>query len=128
MGRVVRAYLAGILLCGGFVLLAACQAHTYNVRYEILGTASTIRATYTNATGAIEQRDVQGSWNLDLQADAGKFLTLRAANPTAEGTVRCRLLIDGQVFKEGESSGGFKFVDCSGMLPLPTPLPTAPRP
>lgn len=127
MGRVIKVWLTGVC-CVGLVLLAACQAHTYNVRYEVSGTASTIRATYTNATGATEQRDVQGSWSLDLQVDAGKFLILRAVNPTAEGTVRCRLLIDGQVFKEGESTGGFKFVDCSGMLPLPTPLPTAPRP
>lgn len=127
MSGKLRFYLLALVFGTGVLMLTACQAYTYNVHYEISGTASTIRATYTNASGATEQRDVQGTWSLDLQARAGSFLILRAVNPTLEGTVRCRLLIDGQVFKEGESSGGLKFVDCSGIIPVPTPLPTQPK-
>ena len=121
MHRVSR--LGSILFLLTMLLLAGCQVKTVNVRYEIGGSAATIAATYRNATGAIEQRDVQGSWSYDLQAPQGTILTLRAANKTAQGTVSCRILIDGQVFKEGESSGPFKIVDCSGIIPLPTPEP-----
>jgi uncharacterized lipoprotein YajG len=110
------------LLCA-LLLLAACEVKTVNVRYEVSGTAATIGVTYRNATGAVEQRDVQGSWSYDFQAKQGALVTLRAANKTTVGTVRCRVLIDGVVFKEAESEGAWKFVDCSGLIPLPTPDP-----
>jgi hypothetical protein len=104
-------------------LLAACQVKTVNVRYEVGGTAATIAVTYRNATGATEQRDVQGTWSYEFQAKQGEVIVLRAANKTTEGTVTCRVLVDGQVFKEGQSEGAWKFVDCSGIIPLPTPVP-----
>ena len=114
--------LAGCLLAG-LLFLAACEAKTVDVRYEVGGTAATIAITYRNATGAVEQRDVQGSWNYDMQARQGEVVTLRAANKTTAGTVSCRVLIDGVVFKEAESEGAWKFADCSGLIPLPTPVP-----
>lgn len=126
MSRVSR--LSLVLLLPAMLLLAGCQVKTVSVRYEVSGTAATIAVTYRNATGAIEQRDIRGTWSYDLQAQQGTILTLRAVNKTAEGTVKCRMLIDGQVFKEGESSGPFKIVDCTGMIPLPTPQPKTPRP
>ncbi len=117
-----------VLLLLAWLLLAGCEAKTVNVRYEVSGTAAIIAVTYRNATGALEQRDIQGPWSYELQAQQGTILTLRAVNKTAEGTVKCRVLIDGQVFKEGESSGPFKIVDCTGMIPLPTPQPNKQRP
>lgn len=105
------------------LLLAACEVRTVNVRYEVSGTAATINVTYRNATGAVEQRDVQGSWSYELQTKQGQLVTLRVTNRTASGTVACRVLVDGVVLKEGESEGAWKFVDCSGLIPLPTPEP-----
>lgn len=112
-----------LLLLGMLLLLAACEVKTVDVRYEVGGTAAEMNVTYRNASGAVEQRDVQGSWSYDFQAKQGSLVTLRAANKTTSGTVTCRVLIDGVVFQEGESEGAWKFVDCSGLIPLPTPEP-----
>jgi len=114
--------LVGIAL-GGLLLLLACEAQTHTIRYEVGGTAPQIAITYRNASGATEQRDVQTAWSYEFQAQSGTLLTLRAVNKTSTGTVRCRVLIDGQVFKEGESEGAYKIVDCSGVIPFPTPTP-----
>jgi hypothetical protein len=105
------------------LLLGACEVKDVNVRYEVGGTAAEINVTYRNETGAVEQRDVQGSWSYEFQSKQGQLVTLRAANRTSSGTVTCRVLIDGVVLKEGESEGAWKFVDCSGLIPLPTPEP-----
>jgi len=112
-----------LVLLGALLLLGACEVKAVNVRYEVGGTAAEINVTYRNATGAVEQRDVQGSWNYDFESKQGQLVTLRAANRTSSGTVTCRVLIDGVVFKEAESEGAWKFVDCSGLIPLPTPEP-----
>ncbi len=123
MKRSVCAWSALLLCLGSLCLLTACEVQTHAIRFEVDGTAAQIGVTYRNATGALEQRDIQGPWSMELQAKTGTLLTLRAVNKTNTGTVYCRILIDGQVFKEGESSGAFKVVDCSGLVPLPTPTP-----
>jgi hypothetical protein len=121
MARISRAWL-GLLLCLiATALLTACEVQKHAVHYEVSGTAAEIGVTYRNASGATEQRDVREPWSLDLQAQTGTLLILRAQNKTASGTVSCRIVVDGQVLKEGESSGAFKFVDCSGVIPFPTP-------
>jgi hypothetical protein len=123
MLKVVRVGLLLLLLAQVAGLVASCAMRTVSVRLEVSGTAARTGITYRNATGATEQRDVTAPWSYEFQAKTGDLLTLRAVNRTAEGTVKCRILIDGQLFKEGESTGPFKFVDCSGLIPLPTPTP-----
>ena len=112
-----------LLLAIALPLLTSCEAKTVNVRLETGGTAATYTVTYRNATGAVEQRDIQGDWSYEFQSRQGELVTLRAVNKTTAGTVSCRVLIDGVVFKEGESEGAFKLVDCTGLIPLPTPEP-----
>jgi hypothetical protein len=115
------------LLAAGLALLAltACQKTTHTVRYEVEGTAARVRVTYRNATGALEERtDVTLPWQYEFSAETLDPLTVRVFNPTEAGTVSCRILIDGEVFQEAESSGRLTTASCSGLLPLdPTPTP-----
>ncbi len=123
MVKIARAWSTLLLCLAALGGLAGCEVRSHTVRYEVGGTAVEIGVTYRNASGALEQRDIQSAWSMEFQAQTGAFLALNARNKTTSGSVSCRILIDGVVFKEGESSGAFKFVDCSGVIPFPTAVP-----
>jgi hypothetical protein len=107
------------------LMLAACQKTEHRVRYEVSGTAATVRLTYRNATGGDEQQtDVQLPWNMEFTAETLEWLHVRVTNTTTSGTVSCQILIDGEVFKQAESSGALTFASCSGLLPVEA-TPTA---
>lgn len=107
--------------------LVACERQSHSVHYEISGTSSDIGVTYRNATGATEQRNVAAPWYYDFQSESGEWVGLSASNHTLENTtVSCRVTIDGVLFKEATSEGALKFVDCSGLIPFPTPTVKTP--
>jgi hypothetical protein len=106
--------------------LAACEKTTHTVRYEVSGTSRDARVTYVNASGATEeQASVPLPWNLEFTAETLDWLHVRVFNATLSGTVSCKVLIDGKVFKEATSSGAWTTASCGGLLPVdPTPTPT----
>lgn len=107
--------------------LVACERQSHSVHYEISGSSGDIGVTYRNATGATEQRNVTAPWSYDFQSQSGEWLGLSAGNHTLENTtVSCRVTIDGVLFKEATSEGALKFVDCSGLIPFPTPTVKTP--
>ncbi len=107
--------------------LTACEKTSHTVRYEVNGTARDVRVTYRNASGAIEeQASVPLPWSLEFTAETFDWLHVHVFNATLSGTVSCKVLIDGQVFREAESTGGLTTASCGGLLlvdPTPTPTP-----
>jgi len=110
-----------------FLLLSACERRVHTVRYEVSGTAERIAISYQNDTGATEQRDVRGVWQLTLQVETGEYVGVSAFNPTLEGTVSCRVLVDGIVMQRATSEGGFKTASCGGLAGLTNATPTPRR-
>jgi hypothetical protein len=108
--------------------LTACQRTEHSVRYEVDGTATNVRITYRNASGGDEQHtDIPLPWSTEFTAETLEWLHVRVSNITASGTVSCKILIDGEVFKEAESSGALTYASCGGLLPVEaTPTPTTP--
>lgn len=114
-----------VLLCLGLVLsLAACERQNHTVRYEVGGTSTDVGLHYRNESGATEQRDVNPPWQFEFQALTGEYVTVSAFNKTLEGSVSCRIYVDGVLLEEGESVGGLKLVGCDGLIGLAaTPTP-----
>jgi hypothetical protein len=111
--------------CLALLALTACQKTSHTVRYEVDGTVAPVRVTYRNATGAMEEKaGITPPWSLEFSAETLDPLHVRVFNPNESGTVRCRILIDGEVFQEGESTGRLTTASCAGLVPLdPTPTP-----
>lgn len=103
--------------------LAACERQNHTVRYEIGGTADNIAITYRNATNATETANVNPPWTLEFQVQTFTQVSLVAQNLTQDGSVSCRIIVDGRVVSEGESPGAFKRVRCNSLVTLPTPTP-----
>lgn len=90
---------------------------SYQITYEIEGTAFTkAKLTYQNATGSSQQEEIEIPWSTTFSAPAGQFVYL-SGQLANKGTIRCRILVDGQPFKEAESKGEYVIASCSGSVP-----------
>jgi predicted small secreted protein len=121
MMRVLR--LCAALFCAA-LLLSACETRMHRVRYEVDGTAETIAVSYINETGATEQRDVHGPWSAEYELDTWSFVGVSAFNATFEGTVACRLYVDGMLIQRADSEGGFKLASCNTLAGVENTTPT----
>jgi hypothetical protein len=107
-----------LVLWVALVLLSGCargqnQAATlHSVRYEVQGTATSAALTYRNSTGGTEQINVTLPWSTEFQLKTGEAVFLSARNTDKDGSVRCTISLDNQVFRTAESTGANK--TCSG--------------
>lgn len=118
-----------LLLAG--LLLAGCPAPapgrvSYEVRYEITSKPafSTVKPTassisYMTAGGDIAQETgVRLPWQRVLTARRGVQLSLVAQNKY-DGTLTCRIYVDGVLLKEVTSRGAYAVVTCYGQVEPP---------
>lgn len=96
---------------------SASAAKTYTVTYRVGGSTPYVDVTYQNSGGDAEQKSrVQVPWSKVITARTGQFVYISAQNQISSGTVTCQILVDGQVVKESESSGGYTIATCSGSI------------
>ena len=93
------------------------------VTYEVDGTASTAGVTASTPTGT-EQHDINipltntsGVAGVSHVAQRGEFLYLSAQNQGSEGTITCRITLDGEVVSENSSSGEYGIASCEFSVP-----------
>lgn len=122
-----------LVLLGALVVVVACEAEseaaadptdtpqvmTRAVTYIVTTSFSNheVSLTYQNATGNSEQLQtvVQGrEWKETFRADPGEFLYVSVQNRVESGTVACKIVVDGVVVEDAESSGAFVIATCSG--------------
>jgi len=73
--------------------------------------------TYTNAQGGIEQiAHYPGPWDLVFEARPGTIVSVSAQNRLDHGKIICRIYLNGQLWKESESVGGYTIATCSGVV------------
>jgi hypothetical protein len=108
----------------GCVLLVACEQRTHTVRYEVGGSGARISVSYINGTGATEQRDLQGSWRQQYQAQTWAYMGVSVFNANSSGTIFCRMYVDNVLIQEAESVGGYKWASCNGLAGITGATPT----
>lgn len=93
------------------------QAHRgVTVTYQVEGTASAVKITYTGPVGDPEEiRDVSLPWTAEVTVEKWVLVaSLWATSSTPGGTVTCRVLADGQKVAEQTSDGAFISANCVG--------------
>jgi hypothetical protein len=101
-----------VLLIVGSLAFIACEdwfdvENTY--KYEVTGTATSVRVTITDKNGGTAQHtvDIPWSYSFDKLENENIFLYLSAQNQDNEGTVTVKIYIEDKVIKETTSSGAY---------------------
>jgi hypothetical protein len=98
-------------------LAAAARVVTHSVSYELLGDHGVRNVTYVAQGAAIAQeRDAATPWSKSFQrsgVEGGTEFYSVAAQNTGSGTLRCRIILDGQVVSENTVSGDRAIVTCA---------------
>lgn len=86
------------------------------VTYRVSGTAARASLTYQNDMGGTEQHEVAVPWTKTywgFQSDYD-FLYVSAQNMGAAGTLRCEVLVGGDVLFRSDASGAYAICTASG--------------
>jgi hypothetical protein len=97
---------------------ATATPRLYTVEYRLSGTAYSADITIENENGNTEQHSgvLVGHWSKEFTAEVGQFVYLSAQNQGKKGTIGCKILVDGEVWQEAESSGSYAIASCSGSV------------
>ena len=115
-------YVAVTLLLPSISWARVYPSHRYSVTYRVTGTASSADITYRSASG-ITETQVQRTeghtfdsqpWEHELDLHYGQFIYVSAQRVGDRGTVKCEILLDGQVVAQGASRGTYTFATCGG--------------
>jgi hypothetical protein len=88
------------------------------VIYRVSGSTTFADLTYENGSGGTEQQhDARVPWNKTLSLRPGQFVYLSAQNSMEFGGITCEILVEGRVYKQSTSSGGYTIASCSGSVP-----------
>lgn len=94
------------------LLISGCTVESHTVTYEVQGSAATIAISYSNASGATEQRDISANWSTSFTTTTWQHVHITAFNPTLSESVTCRLFVDGVLIQEASSTGTWKLASC----------------
>lgn len=114
----VRTYFVSMIMAIGLLALVACThqggADTTNrtIVYRVSGTAKEVAITYGNLQRGSEQRTVVVPWEQTFTTSDPRLAWVTARNTGREGTIRCEIVINGEVTSQAQSEGPFKVVSC----------------
>jgi len=111
---VTLALLAAVLLAAGCATTGTTSA-TYQVRYEVTGTAAAADLTLEGEDGTVQQNDRPVPAAYTRTATDGQFLYLSAQNKGG-GEITCTIYVNGQPVKSSTSSGEFAICQADGSL------------
>lgn len=94
---------------------AAPPARSHSVTLTIEGTVRRTSVTYTPPGGRTEHRVIAPPWSRTFTAADGQSFEL-TAHSDADGSLGCRLTVDGEVLKSAMSSGDSMTVDCGDIV------------
>ena len=86
---------------------------TYDIRYEVGGTAKSASITIANKQGNTEQRTIKPTWITQFKAPDGQFVYVSAQNDTDKGQINCRIYQDGKLKEQAQSNGAYAIATCS---------------
>lgn len=86
-----------------------------SVTYSLSETATRVYVTTMNQDGGIEQGEYDLPFKKEFNVKPGALLSLVGQNKGDIDSVKCEILVNGQVIKEAESNGAYVVVTCAGM-------------
>jgi hypothetical protein len=89
---------------------------TYQVTYEVTGSTYGVSVTYENDQGGTEQGDYEIPFKKTYTMDRGDFAYISAQNMDDSGSVTCKILIDGEDWRESTSQGAYVIASCDGLV------------
>lgn len=89
---------------------------TYRVTYEVTGSASSVSVTLENDQGGTEQGEYALPFKETFTMERGDFAYISAQNQGESGSVTCRILIDGEEWRESTSEGAYVIASCDGTV------------
>lgn len=138
VGMIILALFILILFraCGGTAAPSANRTSratsrptTHRVEYLITGSTGRASITYNNEQEGTQQEDVaagggrvpSGSFSdkplrIRYTMKSGTFAYISVQNENDAGSVRCRILVDGLIWRESVSEGAYKIATCSGRV------------
>lgn len=89
------------------------------VEYKITGRYGWASLTYTNSQGGTSQiAEVKLPYTVELgKMNSDDYVYISAQNTIDRGDINVQILIDGSVYKESSSSGGYTIATASGKIP-----------
>lgn len=118
--------LSGILKLGGGAPVYQPAARevvssTFTVTYRVSGYRASSppegSIIYANEGGGTEmQGEERFPWEKSFSAKPGAFIYVSVQNKHDYGSVKCEILVNGQVVKESSSNGAYVIATCSGRL------------
>jgi len=107
MNRTWSPFVALVLVVSVF-LLGACGGD--QLVYRVTGTVNQAEVTYTDGDGASQNETVTLPWEISLKAGGGEF-SLVAQNATAQGNIRCAVLLGEKELGHAEAE---QYASCEG--------------
>lgn len=97
-----------------------------HVKYEVEGSTAWAFVTARNAdgsTGQLQHAKVPlrlaetGPTGIEFDVPHHQFVYVSAQNEDQQGTITCRITVDGVVLQQATSKGGYTIATCSGTAP-----------
>ena len=111
-----------VIMLGVMIVLFAIggvcvTTETYQITYEVTGTALAASLTFTNEDGGTSQEsDVWLPWTYSFEAEEGDWVSILAQNTGDTGSVTVTIYRDGEVFRTSTSSGAYVIATASDFL------------
>jgi hypothetical protein len=98
------------------IFTSGCVSTTYDVEYEVTGSAARVFITYQNEDGGTSQDEAFVPWWYSFNGNSGDLVYVSAQNQDEIGSVTVTIYRDGEIFKTSTSSGGYVIPTASGRI------------
>jgi hypothetical protein len=108
----------GFFAIGGLATLGgSIPTQTFDIRYELTGSADTVSVTMSNGQGNTEQRDVELPYTVAYEGvELMNHLYISAQITDQDGgDVECRIFVNGEEATSAAAEGFPNIATCSGM-------------
>lgn len=123
IGGAIVAIIGVALTVWGNAAKTSNSSKTYEVTYEVEGSAPSVNITMNTPTGTSQQQDVRvpitnrsGTEGLKVTMRSGSFAYISAQNTGSAGVLTCHILLNGVDVVDNTSSGAYAIVTCSGRV------------
>jgi hypothetical protein len=117
VGGLALCFIALFAMGGLAALGGTVPVQTFDVRYELTGSAETVSVTLSNGQGNTEQRDVELPYSVGYEGVEFMNHLYISAQITDQdgGDLKCRILVNGEELSSAVAEGFPNIATCSGI-------------
>jgi|SRR5919199_3511148 hypothetical protein len=96
---------------------ASAAPEPKGITYQVEGTAESVLVTYTNEQNGMQQEEISLPWEKNLPSMGfGKSVVLTATNRGGAGTITCKIIRDGNEWRNLTSTAAYGTATCNGIV------------